>query len=334
MIKEATFSYRQMRLSDIFRINGVNLDSFTETYNINYYGDYLATWPELCFVCEAPDQSIVGYLISKVEGEGQQWHGHVTALSVSQQYRSQGIATMLMKFLEEISTKLNCNFIDLFVRPSNEKAVKFYKQLGYFVYQTIPAYYTDEDGFDMRKMINDEQLLGFNMETSSIYEIIDKLENNDTYWGYDDLFEKSEVTIPVKSTNKSKICTTSRIDPVKNSKIITKSSRAFQIIQANEKRINSILESLGTDTKHLHMLAKQRQFTNKPQGRKQLFYTPEKQYSTPDLWLTKSDSIYNSYSSNAKEIVENTLDYYPNIGREWYIRRWNQIKSIKVQKGV
>ncbi|TRY53233.1 Acetyltransferase (GNAT) family [Cryptosporidium tyzzeri] len=171
------------------------------------------------------------------------------------------------------------------------------------------------------------------MESSSIYEIIDKLENNDTYWGYDDLFENSEVPTPERITNKSKLCAINYLDPEKNSKVVAKSSVLFRKIQANEKRINSMLENIGTDIKHFHMLAKQRQFTNKPQGRKQLFYTPEKQYSTPDLWLTKSNSIYNSYSSNAKEIVENTLDYYPNIGREWYIKRWNDIKSIKFQKG-
>lgn len=154
MSQEASLVYRPMRLSDIFKINRVNLDNFTETYNVNYYGDYLSTWPELCFVCEAADQSIAGYLVSKVEGEGDQWHGHVTALSVSQQYRNSGVATKLMDLLEDISTQLNCHFIDLFVRPSNKRAVKFYEKLGYYVHQTITSYYTDEDGFDMRKPIH------------------------------------------------------------------------------------------------------------------------------------------------------------------------------------
>ncbi|KAH8740433.1 hypothetical protein FG386_002945 [Cryptosporidium ryanae] len=152
-MSEKTLSYRSMRLTDVFKINRVNLDSFTETYNINYYGNYLSMWPELCIVCVAPDDSIVGYIISKVEGEGKNWHGHVTALSVSQQYRSLGIAQRLMKFLEEMSLSLNCHFIDLFVRPSNEKAVNFYQNLGYSVHKRIPMYYPNEDGFDMRKYI-------------------------------------------------------------------------------------------------------------------------------------------------------------------------------------
>ena len=152
-MEEATLSYRQMRLTDIFKINRVNLDGFTETYNINYYGNYLSKWPELCIICVAPDESIVGYLISKVEGEGENWHGHVTALSVSRQYRNSGVAKRLMKHIEEISLSLRCHFIDLFVRPSDEKAVKFYQHLGYSVHKRIPMYYTNEDGFDMRKYI-------------------------------------------------------------------------------------------------------------------------------------------------------------------------------------
>ncbi|KAH7647014.1 hypothetical protein FG379_002705 [Cryptosporidium bovis] len=150
---DKSLSYRPMRLTDIFKINRVNLDYFTETYNINYYGNYLSTWPELCIVCVAPDESIVGYLVSKVEGEGKNWHGHVTALSVSRQYRSLGVARRLMKFLEEMGSSLNCKFVDLFVRPSNKKAVRFYQHLGYSVHKRIPMYYTNEDGFDMRKYI-------------------------------------------------------------------------------------------------------------------------------------------------------------------------------------
>ncbi|KAH8740434.1 hypothetical protein FG386_002946 [Cryptosporidium ryanae] len=172
------------------------------------------------------------------------------------------------------------------------------------------------------------------MESSSIYEIIDKIENNDTYWGYDDFFEKSGVEFHENLAEKSKFCDKKYIDPIGNSNVVAKSSVIFRRIQANERRINSLLENLGTDIRHFHLLAKQRQFTNKPQGRKQLFYTPEKQYSTPDLWLTKSENIYNSYSSSAKEVIDNTLEYYPNIGREWYLKRLNNIKSIKLTKDI
>ena len=46
-------------------------------------------------------------------------------------------------------------FVDLFVRPSNNVAVNFYKQLGYDVYRSVTGYYSSntgpsEDAYDMR----------------------------------------------------------------------------------------------------------------------------------------------------------------------------------------
>ena len=43
----------------------------------------MAKWPHLCWVAEAPDGTIMGYIIGKTEGNGENWHGHVTAVTVS-----------------------------------------------------------------------------------------------------------------------------------------------------------------------------------------------------------------------------------------------------------
>lgn len=92
--------------------------------------------------------------MGKSEGHGENWHGHVTALTVSPDYRRLGLAATLMKFLEEVSEKKNCFFVDLFVRVSNKIAINMYMQLGYIIYRTVLDYYsgeTEEDGYDMRK---------------------------------------------------------------------------------------------------------------------------------------------------------------------------------------
>jgi len=41
--------------------------------------------------------------MGKVEGNGENWHGHVTALTVAPEYRRLGLARRLMKNLEDIS---------------------------------------------------------------------------------------------------------------------------------------------------------------------------------------------------------------------------------------
>ena len=81
---------------------------------------YLAHWPEYFQVLEAPNGDIMGYskyilkemfsnfmlsVMGKVEGHGDQWHGHVTAVSVAPDYRRLNLAAKLMKGLESVSEK-------------------------------------------------------------------------------------------------------------------------------------------------------------------------------------------------------------------------------------
>jgi N-terminal acetyltransferase B complex catalytic subunit len=39
-----------MRLDDILHFNSCNYDKMTETYQLGFYMEYLAKWPELCNV--------------------------------------------------------------------------------------------------------------------------------------------------------------------------------------------------------------------------------------------------------------------------------------------
>lgn len=43
--------------------------------------------------------------MGKAEGQFDNWHGHVTALTVSPDYRRLGLAVQLMNFLEDVSEK-------------------------------------------------------------------------------------------------------------------------------------------------------------------------------------------------------------------------------------
>ncbi|XP_014205231.1 N-alpha-acetyltransferase 20 isoform X1 [Copidosoma floridanum] len=148
---------RPFTCDDLFRFNNVNLDPLTETYGLSFYMQYLAHWPEYFQVAESPSGEIMGYIMGKAEGVGEDWHGHVTALTVSPDYRRLGLAAALMKFLEDVSEKKQAYFVDLFVRVSNKVAIKMYQQLGYIVYRTVLEYYSgdpDEDAYDMRKALS------------------------------------------------------------------------------------------------------------------------------------------------------------------------------------
>ncbi|XP_059473918.1 N-alpha-acetyltransferase 20 [Neocloeon triangulifer] len=148
---------RPFTCNDLFKFNNVNLDPLTETYGLSFYLQYLAHWPEYFQVAESPSGQIMGYIMGKAEGNGEKWHGHVTALTVSPDYRRLGVANTLMAYLEEVSEKKRAYFVDLFVRVSNKVAIKMYKELGYIVYRTVLEYYSgdpDEDAYDMRKALS------------------------------------------------------------------------------------------------------------------------------------------------------------------------------------
>ncbi|ORX85342.1 acyl-CoA N-acyltransferase [Anaeromyces robustus] len=150
-------SMRRFVADDIFTFNNVNLDPLTETYNLKFYFSYLVRWPDYCAISESPSGTKMGYIIGKAEGKDKLWHGHVTAVTVAPEYRHIGLATRMMKLLEEVSEKVyNTYFVDLFVRVSNAVAIGMYKKFGYSVYRQIRNYYmgpNEEDAYDMRKAL-------------------------------------------------------------------------------------------------------------------------------------------------------------------------------------
>ncbi|KAH9729827.1 N-terminal acetyltransferase B complex catalytic subunit NAA20 [Citrus sinensis] len=129
---------RRFCCNDLLRFTSVNLDHLTETVSCSSFDD-----------C---NRSVMG----KVEGQGESWHGHVTAVTVSPEYRRQQLAKKLMNLLEDISDKIDkAYFVDLFVRASNTPAIKMYEKLGYVIYRRVLRYYSgEEDGLDMRKALS------------------------------------------------------------------------------------------------------------------------------------------------------------------------------------
>ncbi|KAG9510965.1 E3 ubiquitin-protein ligase HECW2, partial [Fragariocoptes setiger] len=154
----AMTNIRPFRCDDLFELNEVNLDPLTETYGLSFYLQYLAKWPEYFVACENPTGEMMAYIMGKIEGHGEYWHGHVTALSVASIYRRNNLAAKLMEELETVSDKQQGYFVDLFVRQSNNIAVSMYERSGYTIYRRVLDYYAgeaaDEDAYDMRKALS------------------------------------------------------------------------------------------------------------------------------------------------------------------------------------
>ncbi|KAJ7073825.1 N-acetyltransferase [Mycena amicta] len=156
---------RPFHADDMFKFNNINLDVWTETYDLAFYLQYLSTWPDLCYVQAAPSGRLMGYILGNAEGSNTEWHGHVTALTVAPEYRRLGLARTLTALLEFVSEAVyHAFFIDLFVRCQNSVAIEMYEGMGYSVWRRIREYYgsfgmgkgarDEEDAFDMRKPLS------------------------------------------------------------------------------------------------------------------------------------------------------------------------------------
>jgi len=155
---------RAFRATDLFKFNNINLDVWTETFGISFYLHYLSHWPDLCCAQEAPSGRLMGYVIGKAEGQGVEWHGHVTAITVAPEYRRLSLGRKMMNLLELVSdATYHGFFVDLYVRCNNQVAIGMYEGLGYSVYRRVREYYgsiighggrDEEDAFDMRKPLS------------------------------------------------------------------------------------------------------------------------------------------------------------------------------------
>lgn len=168
-------SIKPFKMNDLFELNPVNLDEYTENFNLLFYFQYLVDWPALFFKSVEPysdfgqSHEISGYMMGKTEGklDKKEWHTHITAVTINDQYRRLGLASDLCLELERITARepYNTLFVDLFVKVTNAVAKDLYAKLGYSVYRRVVGYYgrdmpdnrnildDDIDAFDMRKAL-------------------------------------------------------------------------------------------------------------------------------------------------------------------------------------
>ncbi|OBA24495.1 acyl-CoA N-acyltransferase [Metschnikowia bicuspidata var. bicuspidata NRRL YB-4993] len=166
-------SIKPFKMEDLYELNSVNLDPFTENFNLLFYLQYLCDWPTLFFKSVEDTgnakREISGYMMGKTEGQlvMKEWHTHITAVTIGRNFRRIKLASDLCTHLEQITAIAphEALFVDLFVKVTNTVARQLYEKLGYLVYRRVIGYYGDKyptdrdhvnddvDAFDMRKAL-------------------------------------------------------------------------------------------------------------------------------------------------------------------------------------
>lgn len=146
---------RNATVNDLPAMQQCNLYNLPENYQMKYYLYHILSWPQLSWVAEDYDKKIVGYVLSKMEDEAEEPHGHVTSLAVLRSHRKTGLATKLMQAAQHaMEEAFGAHYVTLHVRVGNRAAFTLYNQtLGFDIHDTDLKYYADqEDAYEMRKM--------------------------------------------------------------------------------------------------------------------------------------------------------------------------------------
>lgn len=175
------FTYEKFMPEHIFQMDLCNMDPFTENFTLDYYLNHMIQNRNVAFYCctmySEPNKElkmcnslveqnkmVYGYVlnyslskrldctnkISKKYHEKLKLNGfQMFALSVSFLCRKSGVGSQLIFLMDS----MDVDFIKLFVRESNKKAINFYIKHNFMVKRRILKYYGEpkENAYEMIK---------------------------------------------------------------------------------------------------------------------------------------------------------------------------------------
>jgi ribosomal-protein-alanine N-acetyltransferase len=141
---------RNLRLRDLGAIERIERRSYPTPWSRSMFAGELTKSSSVCLGAYDTDTDVlVGYLI--ISRYVDAWH--VMNVAVAPEYRSRGIATMLLEQLFERTAGDGRRGYTLEVRVSNSPAIRLYEKLGFKARGIRRGYYTDnrEDALIMWK---------------------------------------------------------------------------------------------------------------------------------------------------------------------------------------
>jgi len=99
------------------------------------------------------DSDIAGFILSQVEIENNTLYGHIITINVASNYRRKGIATKMLKEMEQILREKGINECHLEVREDNLAALKLYETSGYRKIAMLEKYYGNKHGLFLKKTL-------------------------------------------------------------------------------------------------------------------------------------------------------------------------------------
>jgi ribosomal-protein-alanine N-acetyltransferase len=130
-----------MDISDLPAVLNIETLNYEFPWSEGVFKDCFRAMNYTNWVCEAPNDVIVGYcIISVMVGEA-----HIMNISVSPDFQRQGAGRKMLEHLVEYA-RPRAEKMFLEVRPSNPGAIRLYKQTGFREIGVRKGYYPAKDG--------------------------------------------------------------------------------------------------------------------------------------------------------------------------------------------
>jgi ribosomal-protein-alanine acetyltransferase len=140
-----------IRLIDkLFEIEGQCFDQ--EAFTKRQIAYLLTDYNTIALVAKA-DNDIAGFVIAQEEIENNTLYGHIITINVAPTYRRKGIATKLLKEIEDIFKQKGITECHLEVREDNKAALKLYQNNGYQKIGRLEKYYGKTHGSYLKKTL-------------------------------------------------------------------------------------------------------------------------------------------------------------------------------------
>lgn len=136
--------------NDIPAVASIVREALRENYPTSLYLDIHRWWREGFLIADLDGQP-VGFLAAVISAEAQ---ARVLMFAVAAGFRDRGIGTQLMNTFLQVAGNRGIRRIELEVRQSNERGIRFYRRYGFEIGFLLPRFYTDgEDGYKMYKAL-------------------------------------------------------------------------------------------------------------------------------------------------------------------------------------
>ena len=146
-----TIELRRLTLADLPAIERIERNAYPTPWSRSMFAGELAKPSSICLGAVDVDaaEQLVAYLI--ISRYADAWH--VMNVAVHEDYRSRGVATMLLNRLFDLTAGDDRRGYTLEVRVSNTGAIRLYERLGFVARGVRRGYYTDnrEDALIMWK---------------------------------------------------------------------------------------------------------------------------------------------------------------------------------------